>query len=336
MHIPLVRASAFAPFVNYLLDHDPNLAKAEAPVKLSPAIVEDPDALVPFEPAITMIAHYAEKLDQPDLGLRVGHALRVDSLGTYGMLLARTGTLADGLQTACTAFPAMNSGAHLTVEPDGAFVWLRHAVVGKDRPGSAQALQFTLVLLVDFVRMAAGREWMPSKALLPLLAQRQLPADSPYRAVTRVSPANEAAIAIDAALLHLPMNTPANLPDLGPRWDQFLANAPSKNFLRSLEQCLVPLMKSGQVSLEHVAAVSNFSVRTLQRRLDEEGVSFSEILDRTRTAEACRLLETTDLKVIEIAYELGYAEPASFTRAFTRWTGSSPARYRADRRQRAA
>lgn len=333
LYIPMVRASAFAPFVIYLNEIAPSAGEASLLLKLSPTVVEDPDALVPLEPALDLVAWYAKELKCADLGLRVGNSWHVDNLGTYGMLILRAKKLSEALETACLMFPKMNSGASLNIEPTMGGVWFRHLLIGEDRPGSAQGHLFTLTLLVDLVRVAAGRTWQPTRARLPGKALAAVPADSPLRPILEEASCNEAAILIESTLLNLPIhglngNGHGNGNGVAERLDRFEATAPSRQFLRSLEQCLVPLMKGGRVSLDHVAAVSTLSTRTLQRRLDEEGLSFSEVLDRTRAAEARRLLAERDLKVIEIAYELGYAEPASFTRAFTRWTGLSPSEYR--------
>lgn len=70
------------------------------------------------------------------------------------------------------------------------------------------------------------------------------------------------------------------------------------------------------------------SPRTLQRRLDDWGVSFEEMLDDYRRNQAILLLRRQELTALEIAYSLGYSDPAHFSRAFRRWTGMSPHRYR--------
>jgi AraC-like DNA-binding protein len=64
------------------------------------------------------------------------------------------------------------------------------------------------------------------------------------------------------------------------------------------------------------------------RRLGEEGVAFSEILDETRAALAKRYLAERDLPVSEIAWLLGYSELSSFTHAFKRWTKMTPRQFR--------
>ena len=65
--------------------------------------------------------------------------------------------------------------------------------------------------------------------------------------------------------------------------------------------------------------------RTLRRKLEAEGTSYSELLDGVRHALALDYLSTSTLSAADIASALGFSEVASFRRAFKRWTGSTPA-----------
>jgi AraC-like DNA-binding protein len=76
------------------------------------------------------------------------------------------------------------------------------------------------------------------------------------------------------------------------------------------------------------------SGRTLQRRLAEEGVSYQELLDEARKEAARRHVSEPALAICEVAYLLGYSEPAPFHRAFKRWYGMTPDAFR--RAQRSA
>jgi AraC-like DNA-binding protein len=77
-------------------------------------------------------------------------------------------------------------------------------------------------------------------------------------------------------------------------------------------------------SHEEVARVLALSPRTLTRRLEEAGTSFTAILDETRRALAEQYLARTEFSVAEVAYLVGFAEASSFNRAFRRWTGRAP------------
>ncbi|MCW5893136.1 MAG: helix-turn-helix transcriptional regulator [bacterium] len=81
-------------------------------------------------------------------------------------------------------------------------------------------------------------------------------------------------------------------------------------------------------SVHAIATALGTSVRTLQRRLAEQGCSVESLLATRRRVAALRLLGDTDAKVVDIAFDLGYSDHAHFTRAFRRWTGQSPIAYR--------
>jgi AraC-like DNA-binding protein len=85
-------------------------------------------------------------------------------------------------------------------------------------------------------------------------------------------------------------------------------------------------LSSGEVSLRHVAGRLQLSERTLRRRLQESGVTFSELVSRVRHDLADDWLQRTDFNVKHISYLLGYSDAAAFSRAYKRWTGRSPGR----------
>lgn len=77
-----------------------------------------------------------------------------------------------------------------------------------------------------------------------------------------------------------------------------------------------------------VAAALGLAERTLRRQLQDEGVSFRALTDQVRFTKAANLLQHSSESIEQIALSLGYAEPASFIRAFQRWAELTPARYR--------
>lgn len=108
---------------------------------------------------------------------------------------------------------------------------------------------------------------------------------------------------------------------------------PQRNELGSIRTCMMVLLERGRApSTKGVAALLRWSERTLQRRLATHGTSFRAILDETRATHACRLLRDPTVKTATVAEQLGYADVASFTRAFRRWHGTTPASFRAARR----
>ncbi|AEF44550.1 Helix-turn-helix, AraC domain protein [Serratia sp. AS12] len=90
-------------------------------------------------------------------------------------------------------------------------------------------------------------------------------------------------------------------------------------------------MRGQRPSVNSVAAELYVSPRTLQRRLQQQGYSYQQLLDKTRHRTACHLLSDTDLEPGEIAFVLGFEELNSFSRAFMQWESQTPNRWRSRR-----
>jgi AraC-like DNA-binding protein len=94
------------------------------------------------------------------------------------------------------------------------------------------------------------------------------------------------------------------------------------------EAIAVELATSG-AELARVAKRVAMSTRTLQRRLEEVGTSYQDVVDAVRSAMARTLLREKSRSIVDVAFELGYADLKSFYRAFRRWTQTTPADWRA-------
>jgi AraC-like DNA-binding protein len=98
---------------------------------------------------------------------------------------------------------------------------------------------------------------------------------------------------------------------------------------RDIGRLLTSRMAIGDVQIESVARALGTSTRSLQRRLAGAGISYERVLDNTRRDAASEYLSDPKLSIGEVAYLLGYSEPAAFHRAFKRWNGTTPQSFRA-------
>ena len=101
--------------------------------------------------------------------------------------------------------------------------------------------------------------------------------------------------------------------------------------MSSLSNCklkLVRLLPDVDTGIIDLAPRSHCSVRTLQRRLDDRGLTWKQLLERTREELACQYLAESNLNLLEISMLLGYGNQGTFSRAFKRWKNCSPLAYR--------
>ena len=84
------------------------------------------------------------------------------------------------------------------------------------------------------------------------------------------------------------------------------------------------MLPTGVATMGAIAGKMGLSRQSLFRKLKAEGVTFEAVLDGLRHTLALRYLNGEGLSVKETAFRLGFSEPASFSRAFKRWTGTSP------------
>ncbi|VVE17954.1 AraC family transcriptional regulator [Pandoraea horticolens] len=101
-----------------------------------------------------------------------------------------------------------------------------------------------------------------------------------------------------------------------------------RSTLQTANTLITRISDRDQSKLATISRSVGLSPRTLQRRLNYCGVDFDALRDETRRLEALQLISSGNYSATEIAYMVGYSDQAHFTRAFKRWTGSIPSRYR--------
>ncbi|WP_339845811.1 AraC family transcriptional regulator ligand-binding domain-containing protein [uncultured Halopseudomonas sp.] len=122
------------------------------------------------------------------------------------------------------------------------------------------------------------------------------------------------------------------LPRFVEAMEDLLANMPSNDLVEQVKRRIQMLLGSGDMSEERVAVPMNISPRHLRRKLNAEGTSYELLVDEVRKEGAIRMISQGQLSLTSIAYELGFLDPSSFTRAFRRWTGMSPTAFRSMQR----
>ena len=193
---------------------------------------------------------------------------------------------------------------------------------------------YAVLTIVRGSRMLYGRDFMP----LEIRLQRRRPAQHErLERVLRCVPVYgcaDNAIVVDHAQLDRPLSfangavVQASEGALERYRAQWAAQDPTAQLPVQIATVLQDLLPSGEPRQDDVAARLGLSPRSLQRRLQEAGSSYRDVLNQTRHQLALHHLGQAQLSVGEIAFLLGFSEVSAFTRAFRRWTGLSPRAWR--------
>ena len=290
----------------------------------------DPDDLIPTRHIYTLLGQAARSLGNRMFGLQVGLESSIATLGSYGNVISSAPTIKQALERSCRLIHLHTSDARLWLIPAGEEVWLCRSQFRGPKFGREQFEQYVLTRLIDYVRLGTGRSWQPAKVCLqtqkaPGRELQDLLSNPEIRIGQTFT-----AIAVPRGCLALPLRhrwTPGEAGDAEEA--RLRVTAPATNFCDSLRQLTVALLKQeGPPRVEMMAEITGLTVRSLQRRLASNGVTYSKIVDQARYHAAIRLLKDSEIRITDIGIELGYANSAHFSRAFKRWAGVSPREYR--------
>jgi AraC-like DNA-binding protein len=302
-----------------------------AAVGLTRHEVTDPDGRIPVDKMAALWREAHARSSDPDLALHAAEAL---PFGAYAVIdfLARTAvTIGAALERISRYFPLINNAVELPIEHAGDRV--RLDMVDRRGPGQLPRAyaEYALAAIVLRTRTAVGNAF-------PLIAVElayAAPADDREHVRIFGCPVGFAAQRTGIVIAKATWDTPVERSDSGlaavlERHAQMLmAKLPVvSDEIGRVRAMIQSQLDGGDPGLDNVARKLGMSRRSLQRRLADENLTYAQVLDEVRSTMARAYLAQRALSIAEVAYLLGFSEQSSFTRAFKRWTGLSPAEFR--------
>ncbi|TGD96639.1 AraC family transcriptional regulator [Methylobacterium nonmethylotrophicum] len=265
-------------------------------------------------------------------GLLVGRRTTLASLGLLGSLLRHSETIGDALHALKSHYDHLNRGALLEVTSDDAVATVRYSPYDAETDGIALHCERAVATLTNVLRALCGPNWSPDEVWLPRL---EPPDIDPYRKFFRCSVRFEqeiAALVFAARVLRQPIAgaKPVIRNAVERRIRQLEADVPSDTSGQVRRQVRSTVAEK-RVQKSQIAQLLAIGHRTLSRRLKAEGTTFRSVASQTRLGTAKQLLSHTNLSLAEISAALEFSEPAAFTHAFRRWTGTTPSAWRRNR-----
>ena len=294
-------------------------------------LVDTPNAYLPLKAVLSFAQFASSSGDFEDLVLRVGNQLRVTSFHPdVRSAVRQASSLDSALETFCELADREQSTARYRRVPGGDAVGICSSF--NDRCGSVASYLgewLQIMALVKVVRYFAGESWTPSEITFQSRCkpgQRFRHAFPETRFLTGQAATG---VTVAAELLRLTSSgEQARYRTLGAQRNYDATSGPASwDFSTSLCEILQTYLCDGYPDITLAARITCCSVRTLQRRLKQCGVSFSQVVQQARFKAAARLLCEPDTQVIDATYAVGYSDPSHFARAFRRLAGVSPRQF---------
>lgn len=271
----------------------------------------------------------------PDIGLHLCKHLPVYRGDVIGYLMNSSSTFGDGMTRAFKYLRLISDALNVRLVQDHR--GSRLAVVGT--ASSAPQLRHTEICIVhevlQFARSVIEREIKPSRVRLRCSrrsAQREY--EKVFGCPVEFDGA-ESEIWFDPAILDY--QSPRRDPDLLHLHEELaekrLSGLKRQDLVERIRVLFSQRLELETCELEDVAKALEMTPRRLRFELNRAGTSFSDLLSEFRFALAKKLLRRTDEPIENIVYLTGFSEPSTFYRAFKRWSGTTPVRYRESRRE---
>ncbi|MBC2654606.1 AraC family transcriptional regulator ligand-binding domain-containing protein [Pseudomonas sp. MSSRFD41] len=285
---------------------------------ISPQVFQYPDAWMPRATCFRIASEMTALTQDPFAGATAGYLIEVRSLGAWGELILGSSNLAQTCAVAAIHTNLLHQGSDVRIVTEGRTLKLIRQSTGQHGANPKQAILGTLALLRKVPLMSG--EPCAIRVHLQNPRQRGNEALEKYLGPNLHMNAQHNMIEFDRELLDISVQ-------LG-RDDAWKVAEALRSTAKAAGMLIERIGDQNRSTLTAISRNLGLSSRTLQRRLKYCGIDFEDLRDNTRRNEALQLIASGKYSATEIAYMVGYSDQAHFTRAFKRWTGSSPARYR--------
>lgn len=312
-----------------LTEHDVDPREVFDACGITVETFSDPEATISFVDADALLGRAVERTGCEHFALLVGQRAPAQSMGAVGYLMLSATTVGDALHALAAHSNVQDRGAVVSLRVDGAFAVLRYSLVVPGLKHPDQVYGLAIAVGQGIMRGLCGPAWQPHSVTFSFGRPQRTEA---YRKCFGVMPrfdSSETALVFPAAQLAQPL--PSADAYLNKVMRQHIAaesQIAAGDLVEDVRRIVRGTTAPGSATLESVALLLGIHERTLKRQLAASGTTFRGVRDGLLAESACELLQNTGIAVGEIASALGYTDPASFTRAFRRWAGTTPNAWR--------
>jgi AraC-like DNA-binding protein len=314
------------PFVR-ILGHTPAAERLLAKEGIGLGDLARPDTRLPHRMVMELLDAWMACTGDSTIGLRAGRSVEPGEFETMEYAARSCPTFREAIHCSARHMHLLNEAADVSLLEQGDVALWRFAVTD-GVPQSRASNDFVLVCAGKFSRRYAHVAEPPLEVHFMHPAPADLTCYEMFRSKLKFGMPHNGFL-FSRALLDRPMvRAHAGLHVAFDTYAHELSRRLKSGVLSRAREIVSEQLGSGEMCMESVATALAMSVPTLRRRLEEEGTTFTGVVDDVRREHAERYLREPERSISEIAFKLGFAHAPAFHKAFRRWTGVTPSEHR--------
>ncbi len=317
-NIELAQICFITPILAGLEEAGVNRRKLESQLGLDKFNLENPSNYIPVSSLYSFFDWLSRKEGIADPQINFAKHIQLTSLAELGEIVAYAPDLLSALNIAVNNQGVLLTNEVMSFHIEGPRAVFSQRFTDKDAKGKGQTDFVNLLYVLSALRLALGQHWDPLEIHIQSEQEPCLDGILQPGSSTKVRCGQKStAVVFSTELLSASM--------LGGKGVEHAIVAPET--FQSKTEAILDSM-SQKPNLHTFSQLIEINTRTIQRQLNEEGSSFSSVLERWRFKKAISLLSDQKLLIKEISDQLHYTEVSNFERAFKRWTKTTPGKYR--------
>ena len=300
-------------------------------VGLTPEVIADPEERLSVRSQIALLDEAAIALKDDCLGFTLARNFDPREIGLLYYVMASSQTLGDALKRVAR-YSQITNEALVVRYREGNRLIISLSYSGVPRHSDRHQIEFCMFAVLRVCRVLTGQNLVPQHFSIAHHRSEVTSDMTRFVGTKVVFGADTDELALNTNARELPLiHADTYLNDLLLKYCE-AALADRRGDMSQLrtrvENAISSFLPHGRVLVEDVARSLGISKRTLARKLADEGLNFTEILQQLRRDLAVRYLDDRKLHISKIAWLLGFNEVSAFTHTFKRWTGKTPSAMR--------
>jgi AraC-like DNA-binding protein len=325
---PIISTSVLLSIYNDLRDHRALFNRGLKQFGINTEDLHDFQGHISLQLFVQVFEWLAQVLGDPWLGLKISQRSGPDALGAVGYLFLSSGKLETALQSLARYLDAIQNSSRIDIAYFDDLVQVRYRIIGETISPRRQDSEYSIGLIWRYMKLLSRNKCK----LVQVSFEHDKPQATPtlphriFKCPVLFSAESNSLVISREDLQHWhDGHDPHLFPILEDHISHTLVQVGTAiTFTESVTQLITNQILDQGARAKLISGIMNISTATLHRRLKKEGFRFKALVDLRSKKLAKRLLEHSNLPIAAISRQLGYTDPATFSRAFRRWFGETP------------